>query len=150
VTVPHCYPSVVLNTLETSIKVGVWVEVKFVITGEGAHVAMRSGTEVNCTSGTEVTSIVTGNMGMMGSDAVFETMGSAMDSVPLINFRETMGTRGCNVDVGSVRRSGSRDGGKTGTRSYVRTSSRSIAMTTFVTPFTTIVARAVEGGPERL
>jgi len=90
VTVPHCYPSVVLNTLEISIEVGVGVEVKFIVTGKGTRVAVRGSTEVNCTSRAKVTSIITCDTRMMGADAVFKTMGGAMDSVSLIDFREAM------------------------------------------------------------
>src|SRR5882724_2938999 len=69
VTVPHCHPSVVLNTLETSIEVSIGVEVEFIVTGEGTRVAVRSSTEIDRTTGTEVTSIVTSDTGAMGSDA---------------------------------------------------------------------------------
>src|SRR5882724_5816206 len=88
VTVPHCYPSVVLNTLETSIEVSVGVEVKFIVTGKGTRVAVGGGTEINHTPRTEVTSIVTGNTGAMGSDTVFETMRGTTDSTSLIDFRK--------------------------------------------------------------
>ena len=147
-TVPHCYPSVVLNTLETSIEIGVRIKVEFVVTGEGTCVAMRSSTEVDRTTRTEVTSIVTSDTGTMGSDAVFELMRGTTDSVSLIDFREAMSTRGGDVDMRTVRRSGSRGRGKAGTGSNTRTSSRGIAMTTFMTPFTTVVTCAVEGGPK--
>jgi len=140
VTVPHCYPSVVLNTLETSIEVGIGVEVKFIVTGKGTRVAVGGGTEINHTPRTEVTSIVTGNTGAMGLDTVFEMMGGATGSVSLIDFREAMSMRRRDVNMWSMGRSRSRDRGKTGTGSYARTSSRSVAMTTFMTPFTTVVA----------
>ena len=123
VTVPHCYPSVVLNTLETSIEVSVGVEVEFIVTGEGTRVAVRSSTEIDRTTGTEVTSIVTSDTGAMGSDAVFKSMGGATDSTSLIDLREAVSTRGGNVDVGAMRGSGSRDRRKTGTGSDTRTSS---------------------------
>jgi len=97
-----------------------------------------------------VTSIVTSDTGAMGSDAVFEPMRGATDSTSLIDLREAMGTRRCDVDVGAMRRSRSRDRGKAGTGSDTRTSSRSVTMTTLVTPFATVVARAVEGGPKEL
>ena len=150
VTVPHCYPSVVLNTLETSIEVSVWIKVKFIVTGEGTCVAVRSSTEIDRTTGTEVTSIVTSDMATMSSDAVVEAKGRAADSVPLIDFREAMSTRGGDVNLGTMRGSGSRDRGKTGTGSDTRTSSRSITMTLFMTPFATVVTRAMEGGPKIL
>src|SRR5882724_2161485 len=150
VTVPHCYPSVVLNTLEISIEVSVRVEVQFVITGEGTRVAMRGGTEIYRTSGTEVTPIVTGDAAAMSSNAIVETMGCASDSISLVDIREAVGTRGRDVDVGAMRGSGSRDWGKTGTRPNTRTSSWGIAMTSFVAPFATVVARAMEGGPKGL
>jgi len=150
VTVPHCYPSVVLNTLEITVEVGVRVEVEFIVTGKGTRVAVGSGMEVNCASRTKVTSIVTCNTGMMGSNAIVEMMGGVMDSVPLIDFREAVGTRGCNVNMWLVRRSGSGDRGKARSWSNTRTSGRGIAMTTLMTPFTTIVAGTMEGGPKRL
>src|SRR5882724_3660759 len=74
-TVPHCYPSVVLNTLETAIGISIGVEVEFIITGEGTRVAVWRGTEVNRTSRTEVTSIVTSDTGVMSSDTVVKSMG---------------------------------------------------------------------------
>src|SRR5882724_11690582 len=132
VTVPHCYPSVVLNTLEISIEVSVRVEVQFVITGEGTRVAMRGGTEIYRTSRTEVTPIVTSDTTMMSSNAVVETMGCASDSTSLIDLREAVGTRGGDVDVRTVRRSRSRDWGKAGIGSDARTSSWGIAVTSFV------------------
>ena len=149
-TVPHYYPSVVCNTLEISIKVSVRVKVKFIVTGEGTCVVVRGGMEVNRTSGTKVTPIVTGDTGMMGSDTVVEMMRGATNSVPLIDFREAVGTRGRDVNVGSVRRSGSGDRRKTRAWSDVRTSGGGITVTLFVTPFATIVASAMEGGPKRL
>src|SRR5882724_7730115 len=149
VTVPHCYPSVVLNTLEISIEVSVRIEVQFIITGEGTRVAMRGGTEIYCTSRTEVTPIVTGNAAAMSSNAVFKTMGRASDSVSLVDFGKTMSTRGGDVDVGTMRGSGSRDRRKLRTGSDTRTAS-SITMTSFVTPFPTVVARAMKGGPKGL
>src|SRR5882724_3975654 len=90
VTVPHCYPSVVLNTLEISIEVSVRVEVEFVIAGERTRVAMGCSAEVNRTTRTKVTSIVTRDTGAMGSNAVFKPMGGATDSTSLIDFGETM------------------------------------------------------------
>src|SRR5882724_4564721 len=75
VTVPHCYPSVVLNTLEISIEVSVRVEVQFIVTGEGTCLAMRGGTEIDRTSRTEVTPIVTSDATAMSSNAVVKTMG---------------------------------------------------------------------------
>ena len=149
VTVPHCYPSVVRNTLEISIKVCVWIKVKFIITGEGTRAAVRSGTEINCTSRTEVTPIVTGNSGTMGSNTVVEPMRSAMDSVSLIDFREAMSTRGRDVDMRTMRGSGTRYGRKTRTRSDARTSGRGVTVTSFMTPFSTVVTRTMEGGPKR-
>jgi len=149
VTVPHCYPSVVLNTLEISIEVSVGVEVKFIIASEQTRVAMGCSAEINRTTRTKVTSIVTGDTGMMGSNTVFKPMGGATDSASLIDFGETMSTRGGDVDVGTMRGSGSRDRRESRTGSDTRTSS-SITMTSFVAPFTTIVARAVEGGPKGL
>src|SRR5882724_11912902 len=116
VTVPHCYPSVVLNTLEISIEVSVRVKVQFVITGKGTRVAMRGGTEIYCTSRTEVTPIVTSDAAAMSSNAIVETMGCVSESVSLVDIREAVGTRGRDVDVGAMRGSGSRDWGKTGTR----------------------------------
>ena len=150
VTVPHCYVSVVLNTLEISIEVGVRVEVKFIVTGEGTRVTMRSSMEVNRTTRTKVTPIITCNTRAMGADAIVETMGGTTDSVSLVDFREAMGTRGRDVDMRAMRRSGLRCGRKTRTRSDTRASGRGIAMTLFVTPFTTIVACAMEGRPETL
>jgi len=150
VTVPHCYPSVVRNTLETAIEISIGVEVEFIVTGEGTRMAVRSSMKVNRTTRTEVTSIVTRDTGAMGSDAVFELMRGATDGTSLIDFREAMSTRGGDVDVGMMRGSGSRDRRETGTRSDMRTSSRGITMTLFMTPFATIVTCAVEGGPERL
>src|SRR5882724_13127439 len=64
VTVPHCYPSVVHNTLETSIKVSVGVEVKFIIIIKGASVVVRGGAKVDTTPRTEVAAIVTGSAAM--------------------------------------------------------------------------------------
>jgi len=52
VTVPHCYPSVVRNTLETSIKVSVGVEVKFIVIIKGASVVVRGGAKVDTLPGT--------------------------------------------------------------------------------------------------
>jgi len=150
VTVPHCYASVVLNTLEISIEVGVGVEVEFIVTSEGTHVAVRGSTEINRTARAEVTSIVTGNTRAMGSDAILKAMRGTSGGSPLINFREMVGMRGCYMNMGVMRRSELRGRGKTGTRSNTRTSSRGIAMTTLMSPFTTIVARAVEGWPKRL
>src|SRR5882724_1998962 len=145
VTVPRCYPSVVLNTLEISIEVSVRVEVQFVITGEGTRVAMRGGTEIYRTSRTEVTPIVTSDAAAMSSNAVVETMGCTSDSTSLIDLREAVGTRRGDVDVGTMRGSGSRDRRKTRTGSDTRASSRSITVTSFMAPFATVVARAVEG-----
>jgi len=48
----------------------------------------------------------------MGSDAVVETMGGVTGSVSLIDFREAMSMRRGDVDVGAMRRSGSRGRGK--------------------------------------
>jgi len=149
-TVPHCYLSVVRNTLEISIEVSIGIKVKFIVTGKGTRLAMRSSTEVSRTSGTKVTPIVTCDARTMGVDTIVKTMGSAMSSVSLIDLREAMGMRGCDVNMGSMRRSGSRDRGKTRTRSDTRTSGGGITMTPFVTPFTTIVTGAMEGGPKRL
>ena len=149
-TVPHCYPSVVRNTLEISIEIRVWVKVEFIITGKRARVAVGSGTEVNCTTGTEMTSIVTSDMGVMSSNAIVEMVRGVTGDIPLINFREAVGARRSDLDVGTMRRSESRGRGKMGAGSDTRTSSRGIAMTTFVAPFATVVACAMEGGPKIL
>ena len=111
---------------------------------------MRGSTEVNRTSRTEVTAIVTGDTGTMGSNAIVKPMRGTMDSVSLINLRKAMSTRGCDVDMGSVRGSGSRDRGKAGTRSNARTSGGGVTVTSFVTPFATVVTHAMEGGPKTL
>src|SRR5882724_9302117 len=103
VTVPHCYLSVVRNTLETSIEISIGVEVEFIVTGERTHVAVWRGTEVNHTSRTEVTSIVTGDTRTMSPNTIVETMRGATGSVSLVNLREAMGTRGCDVNVGMMR-----------------------------------------------
>ena len=106
VTVPHCYPSVVLNTLETAIEVSVGVEVEFIVTGERTRVAVQRGTEVNRTSRTEVTSIVTSDATTMSSDAVVKAKRRAADSVPLVDFRETMSTRGWDDEEEWVKEQG--------------------------------------------
>ena len=149
-TVPHCYPSVVRNTSEITIEVSVRVEVQFIIDCKGTCAAMRSGVEVNAASRTEVTSIVTRDTRAMGSDAVFEPMRGATDRTSLINLREAMSTRGGDVDVRTMRGSGSRDRRETRTRADTRTSSWGVTMTTFVAPFATVVTCAMESGPEGL
>src|SRR5882724_3930266 len=85
VTVPHCYPSVVRNTLEISIEVSVGIEVKFIITSERTHATMRGSTEVDRTAHTEVTPIVTSDMRAMSSNAIVKAMRGATGTVPLID-----------------------------------------------------------------
>ena len=151
VTVPHCYLSVVLNTLEITVEVSVRVEVKFIINVEGASAVVRSSAKIDTTSRTEVTAIVTGCAAMaMVLDTVVKTMGCAGRSVSLIDVREAVSSRGGNVDVGMTRRSGTRDGREARTRADTRTSSRSVTMMLLMPPFSAVVTRAMEGGPERL
>ena len=66
VTVPHCYPSVVRNTLEISIEIGVGIKVKFIVNAKGTRASVRSGTKVDTTPRTEVTTVVTGGAAAMG------------------------------------------------------------------------------------
>ena len=106
--------------------------------------------KVNTTSRTKVTSIVARDVAAMGSDAVIKTMGGAMDSIPLIDFREAVDTRQSDMNLWSVRRSGSGDRGKTRAWSNARTSGGGVTVTLFVTPLSTIVASAMEGGPKGL
>src|SRR5882724_4645932 len=151
VTVPHCYPSVVRNTLETSIKVSVGVEVKFIVNIKGASAIVRGGAKVDTTPRTEVTAVVTGSAAMtMVLDTVVETMGGAGGSVSLVDVREAMSPRRGNVDMRATRGSGTRDRRKSRTRTNTRTSSRGITMSLLMTPFSAVVARAMEGGPESL
>ena len=101
VTVPHCYPSVVPNTLETSIEVRIRVEVKFIVNIKGTSAIVRGGAKVNTTPRTEMTAIVTGSAAMaMVLDTVVKTMGSAGCSVSLIDVREAVSPRRGDVDMG--------------------------------------------------
>ena len=94
-TVPHCYPSVVHNTLEmiTHRISEVRVIVHVVVDTMGATTMMRSGVQVDMTGGTEVTVIVTMSVGVMADDTVIEAMRGMGDSIPLINIREAASTR---------------------------------------------------------
>jgi len=151
VTVPHCYPSVVRNTLEISIEIRIRVEVKFIVNIKGTSTAVRSSAKVDTTARAEVTVIITGGTAMaMVLDTVVKTMGGAGCSVSLIDVREAMSLRGGNVDMGAMRRSGTRDWRESRTRADTRTSSRSVTMTSLMPPFSAVVTRAMEGGPERL
>ena len=151
VTVPHCYPSVVRNTLETSIKVSIGVEVKFIVVIKGASVVVRGGAKVDTTPRTEVTAVVTGSAAMtMVLDTVVETMGGAGGSVSLVDVREAMSPGRGNVDMRTTRRSGTRDGRESRTRTDTRTSSRGVTMALLMTPFSAVVARAMKGGPKGL
>jgi len=134
--------------LSSTIEIGVRVEVKFIITSEGTRAAVGSGTEINRTSRTEVTSIVTSDMAAMSSNTVVETKGGAVSSVSLVDFREAIGTRRHDVGMRAVRRNGSRNWREVRARSDVRTSSRGVTVTLLVTPFPTVVAHAMEGGPK--
>ena len=91
VTVPHCYPSVVHNTLEIICHhiVGVRVIVH-VIETKGTSLVMRGGVEVNVTTRTEVTTVITQGTMTMGASAVVETMGGMGGGVALIDIREAM------------------------------------------------------------
>jgi len=150
-TVPHCYPSVVLNTLEISIKVCIGVEVKFIVTGEGTRAVMRGSAEVNMTPRTEVTMIVTGiTATAMVLDTVIKTMGGMSGGVSLIDVREAMCARRGNMDMGTMRGSRSRDRRKSRTGSNTRTSRWGVTLTLFMTPFSAIVTSAVKGRPEKL
>src|SRR5882724_7735305 len=93
VTVPHCYSSVVLNTLEISVEVGVRVEVKFIVNIKGTSAAMRSSAKVDTTARAEVTAIITGGAAAMVLDTVVEAMGGVGCSVSLIDVREVMSSR---------------------------------------------------------
>ena len=103
VTVPHCYPSVVRNTLEITIKIGIRIKVQFIVNVEGTHVMMRGGSKVNVTPRTEVTMIVTGGAAAaMGLDTVVKTMRGVGGSISLIDVRKAMCTR--RGDVHEERR----------------------------------------------
>ena len=109
-----------------------------------------SGAKVNATSRTKVTSIVTCDVVTVGTDTVVETMGGTADSVPLIDVREAVGAQQGDVNLWLMRRSGLRDRGKVRAWSNTRTLGGGIAVTMLMTPLSTIVASAMEGGPKRL
>ena len=150
-TVPHYYPSVVLNTLEIAIEIGVRVEVQFIINVKGTHAVMRGGSKVNVTPRTKVTTIVTGGVALVvGLDAVVKTVGGMGGSVSLIDVREVMCSRRGDMDMRTMRGSRSRSRGKARTRSNTRTTGRGVTLTLFMTPFPAVVASAMKGGPKRL
>ena len=119
-TVPHCYPSVVHNTLEM-IAHGI-SEVRIIIHTVIDPIAtsslMRGGMHVNVTSRTKVTTIVTVGLGVMANETVVEVMRGVSDGVALINFREVVSARGSDVDV-RAGRTGRRYDSK-GRVSYIR------------------------------
>ena len=118
VTVPHCYPSVVLNTLEISIEVSVRIEVQFIVNTKGTHAVMRGSTKVNATPRTKVTAIVTGGaMVAMGLDAVVKAMRGTGCSISLIDVREAMCSRRGYMDMRTMRGSRSRSRRESRTRS---------------------------------
>ena len=151
-TVPHCYPSVVRSTLEViahSIsEVGIIVHT--VVNAMTATTLMRGGMHVDVTGGAKVTVIVTTGARVMANDTIVEAMRGTGDGVPLINIGEAMGTGQGNMDVWSMRGSGSRDRRELRTWSDMRTSGRGIAIAIAVSPFVTVVTSAMEGGPQRL
>src|SRR5882724_3966015 len=101
VTVPHCYPSVVRNTLETSIEISIGVEVEFIVNIKGTSAIVRGGAKIDTTPRTKMTAIVTGSAAMtMVLDTVVETMGSAGYSISLIDVREAVSPRRGDVDMG--------------------------------------------------
>ena len=91
VTVPHCYPSVVRNTLEISIKVSIGVEVKFIVNAKGTRALVRGSAKVNVTPRAKVTMIVTSGVATMSAGTIVESMRGTGDSVSLIDVREVMG-----------------------------------------------------------
>ena len=121
-TVPHCYLSVVCNTLEISIEVSVGVKVQFIVNVKGTCAMMRGGVKVNAATQTEVTEIVTCSAATMSVGTIVKMMGGVGGSVSLIDVREAMGTRGGDVDIGAMRGSGSRNRRESGTWSDTRTS----------------------------
>jgi len=95
--------------------------------------------------------IVAGGVAVaVGLDAVVKTMGGMGGSVSLIDVREVMCTRRGDVDRRVMRRSRSWGRRELRTRSNMRTSNRSVALTLFMTPFSAIVTSAMKGRPERL
>jgi len=120
VTVPHCYPSVVLHSRSFH-RVGVGVESRVIVTGEGTRCGGEEWYGGRPYNWDRSDIYSPSNTGTMGSDTVFEPMRGATNSIPLIDFREAMSTRRGDVDAGMVRRSGSRGRGKMGSGSNTRT-----------------------------
>ena len=143
VTVPHCYLSVVCNTLEviahgiSEIRIITHTVIDPIFTSS----LMRSGMHVDVTGRTEVTVIVTAGSGAMANDAIVKVMRGVSDSVTLmINFREMMSAGGGDVDMragGMSRRCLGKRESTTG--SDMRATSRGVAVAMTMAPFATVV-----------
>ena len=149
-TVPHRYPSVVLNTLEISIEVCIRVKVQFIVNIKGTCAMMRGGMKVNMTTWTKVTAIITCGAAMMSANTIVETMGGMGGSISLIDIREAVCVRRGDVDMGTMRGSRPRDRRKSRAGSDTRTSGRGVAMMLLMTPFSTVVTGTMKGRPKGL
>ena len=94
-TVPHCYPSVVHNTLEVIThgvsEVGVIIHT--VINSITTPCLMRGSTHVDAIGRTKVTVIVTTGAGVVTNDTVVEAVRGTSNGIALVDIREAMGWR---------------------------------------------------------